>query len=192
MDNQQINNFLLSKTVSISPFLLAFALVTLTLTSQAQSGLIPDRYLRIIPGVATRSDVEKIYQKNDPTKTFVEYDTSEFSVGIKYSLGPCELKLGIWGLPESTVEEVFYDWSEESRFRLRDIILDIKRFEKRRSGDVTVHDYYVNDESGISVVYDRTTKSVEGIRINLSAKLKEKYACRKGSWQSTAKYCGTN
>lgn len=179
MDNRQNNYVCLSKKGLMWPFLATLVLLRFAIPCEAQSGLIPEKYLRITPGVSTRADVEKLYSKSDPKRTFVEYDTPDFSIGIQYSLGPCKLKLGVWGLPEWTVEQVYYNWPEEKRIPLRDIILDRKRFEKRQIGDVVGHDYYVNDEFGIIVVYDQKLKSVVDLGLKLSTKLKEKYTCWK-------------
>jgi len=144
----------------------------------AQNRLIPEKYLAITPGVSVRKDVEKLFSPRDAAKTFVEYDTPDFSVGVKYSLGPCDLGLGAWGFPQWTVEEVFYDWPQETRIRLSDILVNPEQFQKRQIGDVVGHDYYVNDESGISVVFDQKLNSVINIRIRPSPRFKQKFACQ--------------
>jgi hypothetical protein len=159
--------------------LAVFILFAFTIYVKSQSELIPKKYLEVVPGVSTRSDVEKIYSKRDTNRTFVEYDTPHFSIGIQYSLGPCELGLGVWGMPKWTVEEVFFNWAKGKKTPLRSIILEPKRFDKRQLGHVAEHDYYVNDEFGIMVVYDNELKTVSSLSLELSTKLKEKYACRK-------------
>jgi hypothetical protein len=178
MDNRNNYCFFLKKRL-IKYFLIGFMFLSSATPHEAQSGLIPEKYLRIIPGVSTRADVERLFSKRDPKSHFVDYDTSDLLVGIQYSLGPCELKQGVWGFPEWMVEQVYINWPEGKTIRLHDIILKPKRFEKRQIGDVTVDDYYVNDEFGIIVVYDRRRKEVSSLGLKPSAKFIDKYACQK-------------
>ena len=48
-----------------------------------------------------------------------------------------------------------------------------------KSGDVVGHDYYVNDEFGISVVFDPKLNEVLTMEIEPAAKFHQTYACGK-------------
>lgn len=153
--------------------------------ARAQTGLIPETYLRIIPGVSTRSDVEKLYGKRDSNRYFWSFELPDQIVGIQFSSGTCDSKLSNSGLPEWTVEEVYFDWPKTAkRMLLREVVLEPRRFQRRQLGDVLGHDYYVNDEFGIEVVHDRGLKEVLNIHLKPSAKITEKYRCASGRGQS--------
>ena len=149
------------------------------LLGQAQKAPIPEKYLKITPGVTTRVDIEKQYPKRDPNRTAVQYDTPDFSMTIQYSLGPCKLKLGRWGFPEGTVEEIYYQWPEERKVPLSELLLSPDRFDKRQDGDVVGIDYYVNDEFGISVEFDSKLNEVVTMDFQPAAKFHQTYACGK-------------
>jgi len=149
------------------------------LLGQAQKGPVPEKYLKITPGVTTRVDIEKQYPKRDPNRTAVQYDTPDFSMTIQYSLGPCKLKLGRWGFPEGTVEEIYYQWPEGRKVRLNELLLSPDRFDKRQDGDVVGIDYYVNDEFGISVEFDSKLNEVVTMDFQPAAKFHQTYACGK-------------
>lgn len=158
---------------------LAVLLVTfgLTINSIAQAEPIPKKYLQLVPGVSTRADVSRIFPAVTSEGVFVEYEGNDLVVRIEFSPGNCELPLG-WGkLPAGTIERISYEWPEERQVGLRDVLLNPTRFRKERHGDVTIHDYYVNDELGIKVVYDRKWKRVLGIDLEPSRKLKQQFAC---------------
>ena len=98
-------------------------------------------------------------------------------IDIGYSRGPCDLKLSSLGLPEWTVEKVYYSWPMEKKPSLAEILLQREQFKKH--ADHTLHDTYTNDEFGIRIVHDRKRKKVLDIVLDPSAKLTEKYACSK-------------
>jgi hypothetical protein len=75
--------------------------------SNAQARLIPEKYLKIIPGITTRDEFEKIYGKGDP-KSFIEfYQSKDFVVTVMYSSGGCEEGKEVsWAMPKGAIEEV--------------------------------------------------------------------------------------
>ena len=81
------------------------------------------------------------------------------------------------GSCEWTVVGVSYEWPEGDEVPLTDVIIDLKKFEKKQISDVIVHDNYENEEWGILAVYDRKWKQFAGIYLEPAAKFKEKYGC---------------
>lgn len=170
------------------PFVMALLLVVYVgITSQhsvvfAQDGLLAKRFLKIIPGISTRSDVEQLFPVaksiDFPNKYIVDFNDEELAIGIEYSTGKCGDNIMYdWKLPEWTVVAVSYEWPRDRRMRLDDVITDVKRFEKKQISDVSVHDNYENEEWGITAVYDRKRKHFAGIYLEPAARFKEKYVC---------------
>ncbi|MBX3290033.1 MAG: hypothetical protein KF855_11885 [Acidobacteria bacterium] len=148
----------------------------------AQDGLLAKRFLRIIPGVSTRVDVEGLFpvvkSKDFANKYKIDFNDGELAIGVEYSTGNCGDKIMYdWKLPEWTVVGVSYEWPEGDEVPLTDVIIDLKKFEKKQISDVIVHDNYENEEWGILAVYDRKWKQFAGIYLEPAAKFKEKYGC---------------
>lgn len=98
-------------------------------------------------------------------------------MSFTFSKGRCEALSKFGKLPEWTVQEVFYSWRNRYEPKLNEVITDRKKVLPQRLGDVADHLYYVNDEAGITVIYDETLKRVLNIEIRPSKDLREKYAC---------------
>lgn len=174
------NNY---KPIFHGGFLLLFFFVILgvcVVKARAQSGSIAEKFLRIIPGESTRKDVEKIFPETKSEaflgKHNVDFQDGEIEIGVEYSIGRCgaysEPDFGKF--PEWTVIEVWYTWSGDERIPLKDIILNRKRFKKKPIGHVPVHRYYIEEETGIEVIYDTKRKTVIDIFLKPAAKFKEK------------------
>jgi hypothetical protein len=158
------------------------------MASYSQTALIPKQYLKIIPAVSTREDVEKIYGTADPKKSVVVYQVPDVVVTVLYSYGGCDLGKAPWAVPKGVVEEIAYSPREEKPLRLTDVILDRRKFTKRQAGDVIDQVEYRNSYYGIEVVYDLTEKTVTDIIIGLSARQKKRFACPKGIDKITGGY----
>lgn len=156
-------------------------LICFSVTSSfAQSRLIAEKYLKITPTVSMRDDVEKLFGKGNAAHHNVLYQTDADSVvSVEYSYGDCNSGAKVWGIPEWTVEEIYYVPREEKPLRLRDVIFDFSKFKKRQSGDVLVHIDYYNEDAGITVGYDKKEKTVNEIIIYPTLEQKRRLACAK-------------
>lgn len=63
MDNRNNVYFSLTNKILVWSLLIGFVLIVSAISSKAQIGLIPEKYLKIVPGVSTRADVERLYMK---------------------------------------------------------------------------------------------------------------------------------
>lgn len=175
------NNYL--RKICSKIFFFCFCLLALQVSRmEAQHGLIANKYLKIIPGVSTRIDVEKVFPitKSKEFKNLhsIDFDDGELAIGIVYSTGKCgDSVLYDWNAPEWTVVGVSYDWPDEKKIRLSAVITDLRKLRRNQRSDVVVHVNYTSEESGIDIVYDTKLKSVQEIYIKPSAKLRKKYAC---------------
>jgi len=146
----------------------------------AQDNAIAEPFLEIRPGISTRTEVNALFG-DTKRERYGEYSIDYFldgkSVGFTFSDGKCERLHQFAKLPEWTVQEVFYSWRNGNEPKLDEVITDRKKFVPQHLGDVADHLYYVNDEAGITVVYDETLKRVLNIELRPSKYLREKYAC---------------
>lgn len=175
------NNYSRTKCPKIFFFCLCL-LALQVFTVEAQQGLIARKFLKIIPGISTRTDVEKVFPitKSEEFKNFhsIDFDDGELAIGIEYSTGKCgDSVLYDWNPPEWTVVGVSYDWPDEKKIRLSAVITDFRKFHRNQRSDVVIHVNYTSEESGIDIVYNTKLKSVQEIYIKPSAMLREKYVC---------------
>ena len=90
MGNRHSYNWLSSRHLKI-PLVISIIFLAGTVSSNAQSGLIPEEYLRIVPGVSVRADVEKLFSRSEDDKShLVDYDHPDLFVGVEYSVGHCK------------------------------------------------------------------------------------------------------
>ncbi|MGH9949056.1 MAG: hypothetical protein ACRD6X_17940 [Pyrinomonadaceae bacterium] len=164
-------------TVSLSMTILLLVMVSWTVTIAAQERLIPNKYLKVTPGVTTRPDIEKLYGRGDPSHFFVDYIIPEGVVSVTYSSGGCEQGKKSRGIPKWTVEEISYD-NADNIVPLKNVIFDLSRFQKRESEHVIGHVTYFNDKAGISVSYDEKFNTVQAITIRLGSDAEKKFACK--------------
>ena len=168
---------------SLTFFLLAAAIAIVGPSSKvlAQRGLIAERFSKVIPGVSTRDDVEKIFPitrteefKNDHS---IDFHVGELSIGVVYSTGKCGDWLPDYGrFPKGTVVGISYAWRNDDRVLLKDVISDRSKFAKKQKSDVIVHVNYINEEWGVDVVYDTKARSVIDIFWKPGVEFK-KYEC---------------
>jgi len=110
----------------------------------------------IVPLKSTRSDVEKILGLPKPASVArhaADYKTKDGKVFILYSSGPCNIKPSNgWSVPELTVIQIsFYP---NVAPKLRDLRLDLKKFEKRPDPEILNEIYYTDEADGISLTVD--------------------------------------
>lgn len=168
-------------------FPLAFVLASFmgySAAAQAENSGLAPKYRKIIPGVSTRADVERIFPATNSRKFADEYRidfyAGELSIGIKYSTGTCGSYYSTpdWGkFPKWTVVDVWYTWRMDDHIPLKKVIFDRRQFAKTKTGDVTTHDTYINEEEGVEVIYDTKAKRVIDIFLVPAAKFKTKYSC---------------
>lgn len=136
-------------------------------------------YLNIKPFYTTRDDVLKIYGEGKFPKYnpyTVWYKTDDLTINVSYSSGGCEKKYSLYDIPEWTVEEISYDFLKTPP-RLKDLIKNNKKFKKTPYGDGISQMKYYDEESGITIYFDKFTKEVEEISIGLTLKDKQKFDC---------------
>lgn len=157
-----------------------FVIMILNLNALAQGEAISLKYLILKPVSATRQDVlNQFGEEMEAGKNSyrVSYYSKDKMATVVYSPGFCTSMNQFGRLPEWTVEEIFYWWREGHQPRLEDVITDQKKFVPRRLGDVADHVYYVDDEDGITVVYDETLKRVLDLSIQPNKEARQKYRC---------------
>jgi hypothetical protein len=166
---------ILSVSLRVGLILVVIQLTSFSTFSQAN--LIPNKYLKIRPGVTTRIDVEKIYGKNSSADAIIIYKWTEYNVAITYSESTCDSSDVPWAFPVGIVEEISYHPNESKPLRLRSVINDISRFKTEQTSDVITHVKYFNEKSGIFVVYDSKEKVIESIIIRPTLEQKRRFAC---------------
>lgn len=141
----------------------------------AQQNLIKDEFLAIRPGISTKQDVRDKYGELE----IVNYSsriTKDFQMTrIDYARGDCAISA--WSFPAWVVEKVIIFPRDAKTLRLKDVILDERKFQKRQAGDVLTNVEYSNEEAGISIEYDRKMRRVESIELKPPSKLQDKHAC---------------
>jgi hypothetical protein len=153
-------------------------------TAQIGRELISSKYLRVMPGVTTRSDVEEMFGRPrdaDADLHIVNYHYATEFMTVTYSYGKDCSNGAEWTVPEWVVQKVSYgprDVAADVVLPLESVILKKSAFKKQRAGDVTSHVKYVNDAAGISVFYDKTEKSVADIIIWPTREQKNVLACK--------------
>ena len=150
--------------------------ISFPLSGLAQKGLVPPKYLSMVPGVSTRNDVEKLLGRGDPARHVWDYKTSNGLVTVNYSYGDCTSGGRDWATLEWTVESVGFSISDP--LPLKKVILDLTKFRRKKEGDVVGNVTYYNDEAGISVVYDTFKKSVVDIDLLPRFLIRKHLACR--------------
>ena len=110
----------------------------------------------IVPLRSTRSDVEKILGLPTPDSVAhhaADYKTKDGKVFILYSSGPCNTKPSNgWNVPELTV--ILISFYPNVAPKLRDLRLDLKKFEKRPDPEILNEIYYTDELNGISLTVD--------------------------------------
>jgi len=142
-----------------------------------QVSLVSEKYTLIKPGVSTRKDVEKVYGSGKSDDYFVKYNDDQATIFVTYSSEGCDSRKRAWGVPAWTVEEISFDFGENS-VPLNEIILDRSRFKKSNShviGAVT----YLNEDLGILIEYYAKFKTVQNITLSIGRNLRKGLACRK-------------
>ena len=142
--------------------------------------LIAEKYLKVKPGISTREDVEKIFGKhyaNGYDKYTAYYRSNEVVFSVYYSDGKCNLEYDDWNLSEWTVEGVYINVTDGHELRLKDVILKLSKFKKQYVGDVIGQMEYSNENAGISIIYFKTSKTVQDMEIALTPEQKKNFAC---------------
>ena len=164
--------------------ILTVLLFPIAATAQiARAELISSKYLRVTPGVTTRSEVEKMFGRPadaGANRHVVDYLYETEFMTVSYSYGE-DCNGAEWTVPDWVVEEVDYgprDVIRDVILPLNSVILKVSAFKEQRSGHVTDHVKYVNEAAGISVYYDKTEKSVTSIIISPTIEQKKAFGCK--------------
>jgi hypothetical protein len=150
------------------------------LVGSAQKSSVPKKFLDILPGVATRADVEKKYGAGNLINSTGRYKTNEFfMIIVDYSFFDCDKNDVLWAMPKDTVESVTYNFRDDIQKALKEVIVKKSEFTISQEGDAGDHVMYRNKDRSILVIYDKRIKSVLSITIELTDKQKEQFACKK-------------
>lgn len=147
----------------------------------SQQGLIAQKYYTIVPGISTRTDVERLFPLAKSGEFYkaenvVEFQQGEIAMRVEYSTGKCGDSLPDYGtFPKWTVVGVSYDWPDDNQILLMDVILDVKKFKRGQTSDVDIIDNYSNESCGVNITYNTKLKSVDGIYLEPTSSLKTKY-----------------
>jgi hypothetical protein len=150
----------------------------------AENESINPKYLKILPGKSTRTDVENLFPQaiadDSGGSNTADFMSEELAIGVEYSRGRCgAFSMPDWGkFPKGIVVLVSYEWPGDDRVPLDSVIYDLEKFKKSQSSDVAVHVNYRDEDSGIDVVYDTQMKSVVGIYLTPPAKYRKEYVCQ--------------
>lgn len=157
-----------------------FLVVFVSSISINAQNLIAAKYLQVKPGVSTRDDVEKILGKhyaNGYDKYTAYYKAEEVVFSVYYSNGKCESEYEDWNLSEWTVERVYINVTDGHKLRLKDVILELSKFKKQYVGDVIGQIEFSNENAGISIIYFKTSKTVQDMEVTLTPEQKKNFAC---------------
>jgi len=157
-----------------------FALHLGILTVSAQKTLIAEEFLKIIPGVMTKQEIEKRFGPANLINDFMaRYKTENFSLTVEYSTLGCDKGNVPWAMPRGIVERVTYWFPDEKRKSLNDVILKISKFTSEEEGDVGGHVTYRNRDRSIDITYSTNIKAVLSVTIEPTARQIKRFACRK-------------
>jgi hypothetical protein len=118
----------------------------------------------ILPLHSTRKDVEQLLGPGTdpgPRPCKCAYYMDDLNVFFDYSSGDCKSGgSGGWDVPPDTVIKIVV--YPKHRLSLTDAGIDESKFEKRRAGDVEDIRSYWNEEEGLHIEVNESTKRVLG------------------------------
>ena len=118
----------------------------------------------IVPLHSTRIDVERLLgpgtdRGGDPCKC--AYYLDDLNVFFDYSSGDCKSRSGAWDVPPDTVIRIVVH--PKRKLSLADAGIDESKFEKRRDGELADLVSYRNEEEGLHIDFDESSKRVQGL-----------------------------
>lgn len=156
-----------------------FALHLGALVISAQSTLISKEFLKIVPGVTTKQEIEKRFGTVELANDFMaDYQTEKFSMTVEYATSDCDAGNVPWALPKDMVEMITYWLPEEEKRSLAGVILKRSKFTAKYEGDVGEHLTYRNRDHGIAVVYDTELKVVRAVTLEPTTDQMKQFACK--------------
>lgn len=136
-----------------------------------------NEYSKIKLFESTRTDVMQMLgiQEYDDSGILI-YKMENGAVFVAYSKGNCNKDdLTEWNIGKDVITEISYNFEETPK--LKDLIKHFDLKLKPDVGCVPDHLYYVNEDNGTTVVYDKRLKKVEDISFEPSKKQKALYKC---------------